>query len=191
MILGVLLSPSVDTVSAYLRSLHVGCNCLRLRGFPTRMRGSSCSVITATCEPGQKQFNRLSVFNHDYAANATDEMFAQQHVPRSLLLLIWVRKSRGPHEQGNATGVTSSTGQLYVFIPPCTFLYNQSLGLFKMLYPVLGTVQNALHYTPWETCSFLCHFILYGKHSATLQSLRKDYSFKYPPLSVARYHFYS
>ena len=56
-------------------------------------------------------------------------------------------------------------------------------------YPVLGTVQSALHFTPWRTCSFQCYLDFSGKNSATLQLLSKDYSFTYPPLSVARYSF--
>ena len=53
--------------------------------------------------------------------------------------------------------------------------------------PVLGAVQSALHFIRWHTCSF--HFDLSGKHSATQQLLREDYSFKYPPLSVSMYSF--
>ena len=52
-------------------------------------------------------------------------------------------------------------------------------------YPVLRTAQSALHFTSWPTCSIQGHFNFSGKHSATLQLLRKDYySFTYPTLSV-------
>ena len=44
-------------------------------------------------------------------------------------------------------------------------------------------------FTPWQTCSFQRHLDFSGKHSATLQLLREDYSFRYPSLSVARYSF--
>ena len=37
--------------------------------------------------------------------------------------------------------------------------------------------------------SFKGHLNFSGKHSATLQLLHEDYSFRYPPLSVARYSF--
>ena len=56
-------------------------------------------------------------------------------------------------------------------------------------HPVLGTVQSALHFTPWQTCSFQCHLDFSGKHSDTLQSLHEDYSFTYPPSSVASFSF--
>ena len=42
---------------------------------------------------------------------------------------------------------------------------------------------------PWSTCSFRHQLDFYGKHSATLQSLRKDYSFTFSPLCIARYSF--
>ena len=54
-------------------------------------------------------------------------------------------------------------------------------------YPVLGTVQSALHFTPWQTCSFERQLDFSGKHSATRQLLREDDSFTYPPLSTARH----
>ena len=57
------------------------------------------------------------------------------------------------------------------------------------LYPVIGTVQCALHFTPWQACSFQHHFNFSEKHSATLQLLHQDYSFRYPSLSIARYSF--
>ena len=53
-------------------------------------------------------------------------------------------------------------------------------------YPVRMTGQSALHFNPWQTCSFQGHIYFSGKHSATLQ-LREDYSFTFPPLSVLRY----
>ena len=56
-------------------------------------------------------------------------------------------------------------------------------------YPVFETDQSALHFTPWQTCSFQHHFYFYGKHSAMLQLLREDYFSRYPSLSVARYSF--
>ena len=51
-------------------------------------------------------------------------------------------------------------------------------------YTVHGTAQSALHFTPWQTCLFQRHFDFTGKHSATLQLLREDSSFRYPSLSV-------
>ena len=39
---------------------------------------------------------------------------------------------------------------------------------YIVLYPVLGTVQSALHFTPWQTCSFQRHFNFSGKNSALL-----------------------
>ena len=51
-------------------------------------------------------------------------------------------------------------------------------------YPVHRTAQSALHFTPWQTCSFQGHLNFFGKYSAMLQLLREGYSFTYPPLSV-------
>ena len=56
-------------------------------------------------------------------------------------------------------------------------------------YPVPGTVQRASHFAPWQTCSFQRYLNFSGKHSATLQLFREDYSFRYPPMSAARYSF--
>ena len=53
------------------------------------------------------------------------------------------------------------------------------------LYPVL----RALHFTPWQTCSFQYHRNFPRKHSAMLQLLREDYTLTCPPMSVARYSF--
>ena len=38
-------------------------------------------------------------------------------------------------------------------------------------YPVHRTAQSALHFTPWQTCSFQGHLNFFGKISATLQLL--------------------
>ena len=35
-------------------------------------------------------------------------------------------------------------------------------------YAVLRTAQSALHFTPWQTCSFQGHFNFSGKHSVVL-----------------------
>ena len=52
-------------------------------------------------------------------------------------------------------------------------------------YPVHRTAQSALHFTPWQTCSFQGHLnFFFWKYSGTLQLLHKGYSFTYPPLSV-------
>ena len=60
-------------------------------------------------------------------------------------------------------------------------------GVKRYVFTVLGTVQSAPRFTPWQTCSFQCRFDFSGKRSVTLLLLREDYSFKHPPLSVARY----
>ena len=41
-------------------------------------------------------------------------------------------------------------------------------------YPVLGTVQSSLHFTPWQTCSFQC-LIYSEKHLAMPQLLRENF----------------
>ena len=40
-------------------------------------------------------------------------------------------------------------------------------------YPVLVTAQSALHFTPWQTCSFQRHLDFSWKQSAMLQLLRR------------------
>ena len=56
-------------------------------------------------------------------------------------------------------------------------------------YPVHWTAQNTLHFTPWQTCSFRHQLNFSGKHLATQQLLREDYSVTFPPPSIARYSF--
>ena len=53
-------------------------------------------------------------------------------------------------------------------------------------YPVHRTAQSALHFTPWQTCSFQGHFNFSGKHSAMLQLLREDIS---TTVCIAMYSF--
>ena len=53
------------------------------------------------------------------------------------------------------------------------------MGLFKAIYPP----------PPRQTCSFQRQLDFSGKHSATFQLLHEDYSFTYPPLSIARCSF--
>ena len=60
----------------------------------------------------------------------------------------------------------------------------QCLSKCTSLYSTVSSPQ-----LPWQTCSFQCYLDFSGKHSAMLQLLREDYSFRYPPLSVARYSF--
>ena len=55
---------------------------------------------------------------------------------------------------------------------------------YMVRYPVL-----VIHFTPWQTCSFQCHKDVSGKHSATLQLLREEYSFIHPPVCVAGFSF--
>ena len=56
----------------------------------------------------------------------------------------------------------------------------------KFLYSTVSSLQSALHFTHWQTCSFQCQFDFSGKHSATLHLLCKYYSFTYPPLYFVR-----
>ena len=59
--------------------------------------------------------------------------------------------------------------------------------LYIALYTIRWTAQRALHFTPWQTCSFWHLLNFAGKHSAMLQLRRRDYSLTFPTLSVARY----
>ena len=54
-------------------------------------------------------------------------------------------------------------------------------------YPVHWIAQSALHFTPWQTCSFRHNLKVSGKHSAILQLLREDYSLTFPSLSIAEW----
>ena len=53
-------------------------------------------------------------------------------------------------------------------------------------YPVHRTAQNALHFTPWQTCSFQGHLNFFGKYSATLKLLFVHIS---TTVCIARYSF--
>ena len=44
-------------------------------------------------------------------------------------------------------------------------------------YPILGTAQSVLHFTPWQTCSIKLHLGFSGTHLATIQLLREGYSY--------------
>ena len=77
---------------------------------------------------------------------------------------------------------------LRVAVPECRSRYNIRLsneGTY--VYSAVSTAQSALHFTPRQTCSFQRQLDISGKHLATLQSLCEDYSFTYPPLSIAGY----
>ena len=82
----------------------------------------------------------------------------------------------------------NSTGYCHVYCIPHFVI--KSKGLF--FYSTVSSPWDCskcftLH--PWQTCSFQGHFDFSGKHSAMLQLLCEHYSFRYPPLSVARYSF--
>ena len=56
-------------------------------------------------------------------------------------------------------------------------------------YSVLRTVQRVLCFTPGRPVHSSASLGFSGKHSAMLQLLHENYSFRYPPLSAARYLF--
>ena len=57
-------------------------------------------------------------------------------------------------------------------------------------YPVRWTVQIALHFTPWQTCSFRHQLAFSWKHSSHAAITSEDYSLIFPPLSIiAKYSF--
>ena len=58
-------------------------------------------------------------------------------------------------------------------------------------YPVRWTTQRALHVTRWQTCSFWHQLDFSGKHSGHATLTREDYSFTFPPPSIASTHLYS
>ena len=71
---------------------------------------------------------------------------------------------------------------------------NYVLRLLKKYVLIQRSIQSsgllkALHTSPPGRGSFQPHLDFSGKHSATLQLLREDYSFRYPLLSVAGYSF--
>ena len=55
-------------------------------------------------------------------------------------------------------------------------------------YPVLGTAQSTLHFTPADLFIPTPSRLLW-RYSVTLQLRREDYSFTYPHMYVARYSF--
>ena len=89
---------------------------------------------------------------------------------------------------------------------PCTVLHphnyfmvlltNYKVSKYKLKvcfhiaqYPVHWTAQSALHFTPWQTCSFRHQLGFSGKHSSHAAITRNDYSLTCPPLSIAKYSF--
>ena len=51
------------------------------------------------------------------------------------------------------------------------------LSSYTAQYPIVSTAQSDLHVTPWQTCSIKHHLDFSGKYLATLQLMRKDYSY--------------
>ena len=56
-------------------------------------------------------------------------------------------------------------------------------------YPVRWTAKSALHFTPWQTCSFRHQLDFSGKHSSDPAIRHEDYSLTFPPLSITKYSF--
>ena len=69
----------------------------------------------------------------------------------------------------------------------CSFTLHPLTDLFLYTSPPGRPVP--LHFTPWQTCSFQRHLNFSGKHSGVLHLLHENYSFIYPPMSIARYSF--
>ena len=57
------------------------------------------------------------------------------------------------------------------------------------LYPVHWTAQSALHFPPLADLFIPTPFSAYLGSILAMQQLRNDYSFTFPPLSIARYSF--
>ena len=56
-------------------------------------------------------------------------------------------------------------------------------------YHVCLTAQSALHFTPWQTCSFRHQLDFSRKHSSHAAIMCEAYSLIFPPLSTARLTF--
>ena len=68
------------------------------------------------------------------------------------------------------------------------FIYIEKVRSYIARYPVRGTAQSTLPFTPWQTCSFHGHLNFSGKHSATLQ-LRRLFVHISTTVCIARYSF--
>ena len=66
-------------------------------------------------------------------------------------------------------------------------LYTQEkVSSYMAQYPVLGIAEST--FLPWQTCSIKPQLINFSaKLPAMLQLMREWCSYKYPPLSIARY----
>ena len=65
---------------------------------------------------------------------------------------------------------------------------SQTVVKYMFFYSAVST-QSALHFTPWQTCSFRHQLDFSGKHSAITQLLHKNRSPTFKPPSIARYSF--
>ena len=50
----------------------------------------------------------------------------------------------------------------YVCVYLCMYVNKKKVCSYISLYPIRRTTQSALHFTPWQTCSFLGHLNLSG-----------------------------
>ena len=66
------------------------------------------------------------------------------------------------------------------------FLTFVNISSYIVQYPVLGTSQSALHFTPWQTYSIKCHL---WNASSGVACMCKGCSYIYLPLSIAKYSF--
>ena len=65
----------------------------------------------------------------------------------------------------------------------CNFLrmcYKGMFWCYMLWHPVCRTVQSALHFTPWHTCSFWHKLCFSGKHSVMLLLLCEDFTRESP-----------
>ena len=70
------------------------------------------------------------------------------------------------------------------------FQIEKKASSYIVQYPVLGTVQSALHFTSLtDLFTQTPSRLLWEASSHMLQLMRKGCSYTYPPLSVARYSF--
>ena len=72
----------------------------------------------------------------------------------------------------------------------CCFVKKKVRVCFYIAHnPVSTTAQSALHFTPWQTCSFWHQLDFSGKHYSRAAIMCNDYSLIFPTPSLTRYSF--
>ena len=75
----------------------------------------------------------------------------------------------GDCDSGGATDINLSV-QIIPYMYWSTKVKKVKVSSYIARYPVRRTAQSALHFTPWQTCSFQGHLNFSGKYSAVTKT---------------------